>query len=145
MDTFTYFAYGSNMLAERLQKRCPSANFVGIAHIEGYALVFNKKSIDGSGKATITRATVDDSILYGVLYEISSFEGHDLDRFEGRGYKKYNQFMVTKMGDGNELVTTTYIAAPSSIDEDLVSYDWYKELVLSGAKQAKLPTRTSLE
>ena len=44
MATFTYFAYGSNMLLERLQKRCKTASFLGLAVAHGYTLAFSKKS-----------------------------------------------------------------------------------------------------
>ena len=55
--TFKYFAYGSNMLKERLcaRDRCPSAMPVDVGSIRGYTLQFWKISKDGSGKATIVR------------------------------------------------------------------------------------------
>jgi gamma-glutamylcyclotransferase len=48
-----YFAFGSNMLLERIKKRVPSARALGIATLGGYALRFNKLSKDGSAKANI--------------------------------------------------------------------------------------------
>lgn len=53
MDTFLYFAYGSNMLTSRLLARCRSAKTVGLATCLGHRLTFEKRSIDGSGKATM--------------------------------------------------------------------------------------------
>ena len=72
MTKFTYFAYGSNMLLERLRKRCKSARFLGVAVVHGYKLVFSKKSKkDGSGKATIAKTANDDAAVYGALFEIN--------------------------------------------------------------------------
>ena len=51
--TIPYFAFGSNMLLERIKKRVPSARVLGNATLGGYALRFNKLSKDGSGKANI--------------------------------------------------------------------------------------------
>jgi len=46
-----YFAYGSNMAAERLRARVPSARLMGSAVLAGHALRFHKPgSNDGSAK-----------------------------------------------------------------------------------------------
>lgn len=45
-----YFAYGSNMLTERLIARTPSARPVGTSLLPGHRLTFHKRGRDGSGK-----------------------------------------------------------------------------------------------
>ena len=83
MDTFIYFAYGSNMLTERLRmrKRCPSAEPIGVAEAQGYRLVFKKESEDGSSKATLARGEHSDKV-YGVLFQINKAELGRLDAEE---------------------------------------------------------------
>ena len=51
--SFLFFAYGSNMLTDRLRERCPDARPLGAAIARGYVLSFSKRSRDGSSKATL--------------------------------------------------------------------------------------------
>jgi hypothetical protein len=80
MDTFKYFAYGSNMLTERLRERCPSAKAIGVAVAFGYALEFSKRSSDYSGKATIVRSRKSEEHVFGVVFEIAMSERAALDK-----------------------------------------------------------------
>ena len=66
MATFTYFAYGSNMLTQWLKVRCNSARPLRSACASGCRVAFSKKSKDGSGKAPLE--PVDGEIAYGVLF-----------------------------------------------------------------------------
>lgn len=138
MGTFLYFAYGSNMLTERLSasKRCPSAKPVGIAYAPGHTLTFTKKSLDLSGKATLTEAK--DSRQHGVLFEIDYSEVPDLDREEGcsSGYGRNDTFPVVRP-DGEQIKAVTYLA--SKPEPGLTPYDWYLALIVAGAKQHELP------
>jgi gamma-glutamylcyclotransferase len=51
MQTFFYFAYGSNLLSHRLLARCPSARVISIATTDDWTVKFTKPGGDGSGKA----------------------------------------------------------------------------------------------
>lgn len=137
MPTFTYFAYGSNMLSERLTERCPRAEAIGNAFVEGYALSFSKRSNDGSGKATLIRSA--GSTVHGVLFRIPTSECAALDEAEGPGYRRNDDFAVVENANGTSISTTTYLAEESSLNESLCPYDWYLELVTTGAKQHGLP------
>lgn len=59
--TFLNFAYGSNMLTDRLRERVPSARPVAVARLAGHSLRWHKVSIDGSGKCD-AEATVGITI-----------------------------------------------------------------------------------
>jgi cation transport regulator ChaC len=130
---FVYFAYGSNMLPERLSARCPSARVVGHAAAAGYVLEFSKISRDGSGKATLV---VGEGKARGVLFEIANTDRADLDRAEGKGYARDDQFEVETATDGQRIRATTYVA--SAIDRQLKPYDWYLALVIAGAEYHSL-------
>lgn len=127
-----YFAYGSNLLTERLAARCPTARPVGPATLAGHGLSFAKYSwIDGSGKATI-RAE-GRARTQGLLFEISAADQAALDRIEGvgKGYDRWDGLTVeTAQGAA---VATTYIA--SDPREALAPFDWYLALILAGAAQ----------
>lgn len=140
MDSFFYFAYGSNMLRERLWARCKSASALGVAVASGYSIIFSKRSDDGSGKATIAESDANQSAVYGVLFKIDGSELSDLDKFEacGKGYDRNDSFDVELIADGRQLRVTTYIAPSEYVDSTLKPYDWYKALILAGALQNAL-------
>ena len=127
------------MLLERLRERCKSARFRGVAVAYGYTLVFNKKSKDGSGKATIAKNGNDGSGVYGALFKIDLNERKCLTRAEGGDYNRNDKFVVTRIDNNQKLTVTTYVAKQSAIEENLVPYDWYKNLILAGAWQGKFP------
>lgn len=137
MTAFFYFAYGSNMLTERLQKRCPSATVVGVAAADNYCLCFSKRSRDGSGKAALVASPGEK--VHGILFEISDTERDNLDKAEGypNGYSRNDRFQVTCDSDGSLIDATTYLATET--EPDLLPYDWYRALVLAGAIQHGLP------
>lgn len=140
MARFLYFAYGSNMLTERLiaAKRCPSARPLAAAYVDGYALEFSKKSSkDGSGKATLI--PYDDRRQYGVLFEIDDRELDQLDHEEGvgKGYDRHDRFAVIRADTGETVPAKTYLATKPR--PDLRPFDWYLALIVAGARQHGLP------
>jgi gamma-glutamylcyclotransferase (GGCT)/AIG2-like uncharacterized protein YtfP len=141
MPSVLYFAYGSNMLAERLQSRCKSARVRGVARAQGFAVLFSKRSKDGSGKATLSCSETDGACAYGVVYEIDETELAMLGQIEGvgSGYNRVADFDVQTEPDGVTLTVTTYKADPHAVDVGLKPYDWYLDLVLAGARQHRLP------
>ncbi len=144
MDTFLYFAYGSNMLAERLKARCRSARPRGIAHVNGFDLLFSKRSVDGSGKAALIAPGEGETVpvrIFGVVYEIDTGERSILNRVEGDGYHPHTNAEIVDGLAGGATGATTYIARPDAIEADLQPYDWYMALVLAGARQHGLPDR----
>lgn len=135
--TVFYFAYGSNMLLERLRAptRCPGAIRISNAVAENFDLAFDKESVDGSGKATIHSCT--NAIVHGVIFEIPGTELSALDTAEGvgNGYVRAENFSVVTQG--RALSVLTYIADKTR--HGLQPYEWYLQLVVAGARQASLP------
>ncbi len=140
MSKILYFAYGSNMDTARLRYRVPSCRFRCTAQLQKFQLRFHKRSKDGSGKsnAFYTGALTDN--VFGVVFEIPLDEKAALDRAEGlgRGYNKQSLSVLSP--DGKELQVQTYIADPSVVDENLRPYSWYKDFVLKGAAEHRLPS-----
>jgi gamma-glutamylcyclotransferase len=139
MAVIQYFAYGSNMLTERLLARCSSATARGVARVDSYALAFWKRSQDGSGKATLCPEA--NRQVFGVVFDLNENELRNLDDAEGagNGYNRIVDFKVRIQGLHEPLRTITYLAPPSFIDQKLKPYDWYLRLVLAGARQHGLP------
>ena len=140
-DTFLYFAYGSNMLTERLRARCPSAAPRGVATAPGYALEFTKRSVDGSAKATLVADGTSGAAVPGVLFEIARADLPHLDAAEGVGigYDRYDAFRVMRHADNAPMIAATYLAPARARDGSLVAFDWYVALALAGALQHRLP------
>lgn len=130
-----YFAYGSNLLTQRLVARCPSACAIAPAVLDGHSLRFTKYSwMDGSGKATIT---ADDDQVQGMLFNMVEGDHTALDAIEGvgKGYDRWEGVEV--LVDGQATTAVTYIA--SDPREALRPFDWYLALILAGARQHGLP------
>jgi gamma-glutamylcyclotransferase len=139
MTVIQYFAYGSNMLTERLLARCSSAKTREVARVDSYALTFCKKSHDGSGKATLRPEP--ERQVFGVLFDLNENELKNLDEAEGagNGYDRIVDFRVRIQGSYEPQRAITYLASPNVIDLNLKPYDWYLRLVLAGARQHGLP------
>jgi len=135
-ETFLYFAYGSNMLTRRLRKRTPSAVVIGTGFVGGHRLTFDKVSTDGSGKCNIESTNDPADRVYGVLFSIEMSEAQNLDEAEGlgSGYQKSGVHVVSPTG---ARMAVTYIA--DNTNPLLLPYDWYKDFVVRGAIEHKLP------
>ncbi|MEH6712633.1 MAG: gamma-glutamylcyclotransferase family protein, partial [Paraglaciecola polaris] len=71
----------------RLCARVPTANLIGISHIDGYGLRFNKRGKDGSAKCSIEVAAEKTCVA---VYSINTDDTAVLDLIEGlgRGYHR---------------------------------------------------------
>lgn len=134
MTTLLYFAYGSNMLQERLVARVSSAKPVGAALLRGYRLDFAKVSTDGSGKGDLVPGRGDE--VWGRLYEFNAIQKADLDKHEGAHYQFHEVVVST---DAGGRYASTYLANPSKRDPAKLPYDWYLALIVAGAMQGHLP------
>ncbi len=133
-----YFAYGSNLLHQRLLARTPSAQPLGVASLEGYDLRFHKKGTDGSGKADAFFSGQREHVVWGVIYELTAREKLVLDQIEdlGRGYEERE---VALEADFGPTLAFAYLAMARFRDETMVPFHWYKEFVLAGAIQNAFP------
>lgn len=140
MSRIRYLAYGSNLHPLRLAARVPSARAIGVVEMPGYALAFHKRSVDGSGKCLLDAEQGSHQTAYGVVYEIDTREKPTLDWHEenGRGYyEQHGRFLL----NNEPCAPYLYLAQSEYIDPTLVPYDWYKALVLAGARFHDFPAR----
>ncbi|WP_176085038.1 gamma-glutamylcyclotransferase family protein [Martelella sp. HB161492] len=139
MAALIYFAYGSNMLGERLMRRCPSARMLSAARLDDFGLAFDKSGRDRSGKATIL--PVAGQAVFGVVFSLDPADRPALDAAEGRGrgYDCIEAIVVTPLDGGPPLGAMTYMAPPAYRDAALKPFDWYRGLVVAGAHQNALP------
>jgi hypothetical protein len=127
-----YAAYGSNLHPVRLADRISSAQLVGTTCLPNWSLRFHKRSEDGSGKCTIL---IGDDGVHFAIFDISAEDKLTLDKIEGLG-NGYSEISLSIPGIG---ICVSYVAEESYIDDSLRPYDWYKELVLAGARFNRFP------
>lgn len=136
--TYHYFAYGSNMLTRRLRARdrAPSAHVIGIGHVEGRRLTFNKLGRDGSGKCDLEASSDTADLVHGVVFRLASSERAALDKIEGLG-KGYDEQSIRVVTAGGVLNASTYVATRKA--PALRPFHWYKAFVVAGALEHGLP------
>ena len=135
-----YFAYGSNMLTERLRARVPSAKPVATARLPGWTLRFHKRSQDGSGKCNVVETSDESATVHGVLFEFTTDDLSALDAAEHRG-NGYERRRVHPQTSNQAVEAFAYVAQPAYVDDALRPYDWYRTIVMAGAYQHTLPSQ----
>ena len=128
-----YFAYGSNLLASRMQGRVPTARCAGRAWLPEHRLVFDKHGRDGSAKANLRREP--GARVWGVIWEIAAADWERLDRFES-GYAR----VVVELrgeGAGAPIRAQTYQSEQRIADERPLAP--YLRLIVEGARAQGLP------
>jgi gamma-glutamylcyclotransferase (GGCT)/AIG2-like uncharacterized protein YtfP len=127
-----YFAYGSNLKWGRMRQRVPSARREAVAFLDHHRLVCNKRGRDGSAKANLVRA--EGQRVWGVLYRIERAHLALLDGFE-TGYQRVEVEVCTAAGGVHR--ASTYRS--DRITRDPIPFDWYRGMILEGAREHGLP------
>jgi gamma-glutamylcyclotransferase len=130
------FAHGANMLVARMRERAPLSKAVSVGQLVGFELCWNKRSRDGSGKCSVTETGHPKHVVWGVTYEMGASDKSSLDRAEGLG-QGYGERAVNIHTQAGRLSALTYYA--TSIDPGIRPYDWYRDLVIAGAREHGLP------
>jgi hypothetical protein len=134
---FLNFAFGSNLLIERLQQRAPSAAVVSAASLSEHALRWHKRSKDGSGKCDALHTGAGIDVVWGVVFRIADAERAALDLAEGLGRGYVHKQVVVQAGP-HQIEALMYSA--TDVDPNLRPYHWYKAYVVAGARQHSLPS-----
>jgi gamma-glutamylcyclotransferase (GGCT)/AIG2-like uncharacterized protein YtfP len=130
-----YFAYGSNMNWEQMQRRCPSAKFVCVARLKDYRFAIARHSrLRNCGTANIFVET--GSEVWGIVYDVSEQELRILDDFED-GYRR-ERMLVLAIGNSQSSVEVLVYMAEKEDNVPLPSSE-YKQLVVAGAKHWNIP------
>ncbi|XP_058383680.1 gamma-glutamylcyclotransferase [Diceros bicornis minor] len=138
--SFLYFAYGSNLLTERIHLRNPSAAFVGAARLQDFKLDFGNFKGKTSetwhgGIATIFQSPGDE--VWGVVWKMNKSNLSSLDNQEGVKSGTYDPIEVNVYTQEGKKITCrsyqmkSYECAPPSPQ--------YKKVICMGAKENGLP------
>ncbi|XP_051949196.1 gamma-glutamylcyclotransferase-like [Xyrauchen texanus] len=136
---FWYFAYGSNLLKERLQLKNPSAVFHCIGTIQDYRLNFGLwgDCTDcgwHGGVATIQES--DGEEVWGVVWRIDNAHLNSLDRQEQVHEGVYSPIEVRVDTEEGSLLCRTY---KMNNFRPCIPSPQYKQVVCLGAQQNGLP------
>merc|ERR1719228_2719331 len=136
-ETFLYFAYGSNMLTERIKINNPSARFQGLAKLKGHKLDFNHLSKKWGG-AVVTIEEEHTREIWGVLWQLSKTDLPRLDKQEGVPKLYRRKPVDVETEDGVSVSAFTYQMSIPPL-EDRRPSTLYRQVILSGAAEHSLP------
>ncbi|XP_028820051.1 gamma-glutamylcyclotransferase a [Denticeps clupeoides] len=133
--SFLYFAYGSNLLRERLRLQNPSAEFVSVGRLKDYVLRFGlwAEHVDNAWNGGV--ATVEESRgeeVWGIVWRLSNQHLATLDRQE----QVYSPLQVTVDTDAGQLLCRTY---RMNDFRPCLPSPHYKQVLCLGALQNGLP------
>ena len=114
-----YFAYGSNLDLLQMQVRCPDAQFVSTARLDGYRVCFPRKSFVRDCAMISIEPDVGESV-WGALYELDPADLTRLDEREGYNPKRnpalnpHNRVTLrVEASDERMVVAEAYVATPT--------------------------------
>jgi hypothetical protein len=87
-----YFAYGSNMDASAMARRCPRSKALGLARLERHRLAVMRE-----GWLTAVRDPA--SAVHGVLWDLALSDVAALDRYEGLSRGLYAKLIQSVIAD----------------------------------------------
>ncbi|XP_075251302.1 gamma-glutamylcyclotransferase-like [Convolutriloba macropyga] len=143
-----YFAFGSNLLAERLcQGSCPTVSYpeslVSIGKINGWRLAFGDIGSDPYWKgASATIKRQDTSTVYGAVWRIPASDLETLDLQEGVNLGIYDRVKSPddiQILDPNNQPIDCYTYIMNEDADSLRPSPQYKHVIVSGAQQVGLP------
>jgi hypothetical protein len=132
-----YFAYGSNLLVQRMRERGAPFHSARPAVLRDHRLTFGKRARDGSGRANAVRSA--GGRVHGVLYELEREALESLTQFQG-GYDLVEVLVETVRLDGRlEVLPAKIFMARSDRTTDAPPSRSYLELILQGLEDHGLP------
>lgn len=138
MADIMYIAYGSNLHPVRLRKRCKSANLVATGMLRQRRLAFHKRGAGQSGKCNALETSDPNTTVWVAIFRIAESDKPNLDKAEGLGHGYHEESLDVEVGE-RVIHGTAYIADSDAIDDHLVPFDWYREMVMLGAEYHDFP------
>ncbi|CAL8100541.1 unnamed protein product [Calicophoron daubneyi] len=136
---FYYFAYGSNLLKQRIQLRNSSAQYVGVGRLLGYTLQFCGRSINwGGSPATIVPDP--SSCVYGAVWTLDKKDLPSLDSQEGVPfeYTPFELSVLLSVDKEEKLISCRTYHSTSS--ENGLPSPYYMDVILRGCIQSNIPS-----
>lgn len=138
MADIIYIAYGSNLHPLRLRKRCQSADLIATGRLRQRQLAFHKRGVGQSGKCNALKTSDPNAAVWVAIFRIAESDKPNLDKAEGLGHGYHEENLDVEVGE-RVIHGTAYIADDDAIDDHLIPFDWYKEMVRLGAEYHDFP------
>ena len=97
-----YIAYGSNMVREQMDYRCPEAKLIGTGYIAGARLEFYLH-------ATVEKTGDMRNRVPVAVWEINDRDERSLDRYEGFPSYYIKETWPVRMSDGSQINGMIYL------------------------------------
>lgn len=113
-----YFAYGSNIVADVVKRRCPTARFLGLARLPHYRF-----RIVRSGYASVVPER--DAVVYGVLWSVTPADERRLDAYEEIAtglYRRAYLGVEPVVAPDRRVSALVYLAADASLGRPRPDY-----------------------
>ena len=124
-----YFAYGSNLWLEQMQRRCPGYRAVGIGFLRGFRWIISTR-----GYANIIKSEPDE--VRGVIYEISESDECGLDECEGVHCGAYRKELMMIEAEGQCVECLVYV---DPVEQEGEPKQEYIERINKGVLDSKMP------
>lgn len=124
-----YFAYGANMDAAAMARRCPVSRLIGRGRLDRHRFIIMRE-----GYASVVRDP--RARVWGVVWELAAADLPALDRYEGIAgglYVKAHRAVATDQGVRRALIYLGCSRAPG------LPRPGYLEAVIGAAGAAQLP------
>jgi gamma-glutamylcyclotransferase len=138
-ESLYYLAYGSNLHPRRLRERIGEVELAGVVELPGWQLCFDKRGADGSAKANLRPVPGSDHVVWAAVYGVEPRQLPALDRFEGCG-GGYETFRFDVQLSGRWQPALAYLTPSHWTTEAMRPFDWYRELIVAGARYLELPS-----
>lgn len=124
-----YFAYGSNMAAAAMARRCPGARLLGPARLYGHRF-----AIIRGGHGSVLRSA--GFAVHGVLWRLGAGNLGALDRYEEVARGLYRRARVTVDFGGKPVAALVYVAAAIAPGKPRAAY---LAAILAAAREFGFP------
>jgi gamma-glutamylcyclotransferase len=128
--TYYYFAYGSNMLQQRLEERVGRVRRIGTGFLDGYRMKFNCAAIQGRDSMSFANVgRQDGQRAFGVIYELTARQLVILDEYEQLYYR------ITRRINGRDCeiyISKSYARVP---ELSIPPTEFYIRILLAGYLQ----------
>jgi gamma-glutamylcyclotransferase (GGCT)/AIG2-like uncharacterized protein YtfP len=124
------FAYGSNMSREAMRRRCPGAQVLGRARLDGWGFI-----ISADGYASIRPHP--GRVVHGVIWRVGPRELAALNAYESVTSGLYRRCMLPVCQDGKRRAALTYVGR-----EDVPGRPrpGYLEIIIRAARDWDFPS-----
>ena len=131
-----YFAYGSNLNLGQMAVRCPMAQLVCRAVLEGYELAFRC--------GVLTILPKEGGRVDGLLWKVNAWDERALDRYEGYPHLYTKELLPVQTDSGPQTVVAYVMTAPYC-EKAQPPTSTYLQTVLAGYRLAGFEPKAVLQ